>query len=311
MTKHFIQSFSLCLGVILITFSSQAQNTKVPPSNYSIRKGDSLFLARDYKNAKLVYEKVLKDTSRNATAWTRLGFSNYMLGQYDVALKSLEKSLTQKPIRPVKANTFASLARIHAIKNERQKALVELDSAITAGYSNLRVLDTLADFQSLRGEAAFKKLRDRVYAAAYPCMVNPQARLFDFWIGDWDVYVTGTKNYAGHNVIQSISRGCALLENWDNTGGSGKSINYIDPVTNKWKQAWAGSGGIQEFVNGEYKDGAMRFEFETANPGGPKILGRFIFYNEKPGQVRQFNEVSADGGKTWTTQYDFTYILKK
>lgn len=40
-------------------------------------------------------------------------------------------------------------------------------------------------------------------------------------------------------------------------------------------------------------------------------MGRFIFYNEKTGQVRQFNETSSDGGKSWTTSYDYTYVLKK
>ena len=55
----------------------------------------------------------------------------------------------------------------------------------------------------------------------------------------------------------------------------------------------------------------MRFEFETKDAQGNKITGRFIFYNEGPNQVRQFNETSANGGKTWTTSYDFTYIRKK
>jgi hypothetical protein len=144
-------------------------------------------------------------------------------------------------------------------------------------------------------------------------MGDHHAREFDFWIGEWNVYVTGTKNYAGHSLIQMISGGCALLENWDSPAGNGKSINFIDPVTNKWKQSWAGSyaNGIQEFTNGEYKDSAMRFIFERTNVQGNKIIGRFIFYNEGPDQVRQFNETSADGGKTWTTTYDFTYVRKK
>ena len=50
-------------------------------------------------------------------------------------------------------------------------------------------------------------------------------------------------------LIQMISNGCALLENWDNAASNGKSINYIDPTNNKWKQAWVGSNtaGTQEF----------------------------------------------------------------
>jgi hypothetical protein len=55
----------------------------------------------------------------------------------------------------------------------------------------------------------------------------------------------------------------------------------------------------------------MRFTFEQLNPQGGKQTGRFIFFNEGPDQVRQFNEVSSDGGKTWTTLYDFVYKRKK
>ena len=125
-----------------------------------------------------MYQKVLNDTSKNARAWSRYGYSNYMLGAYDVAGRSLEKALVYKPAQSVKANTFASLARIYSLRNEKQKALSALDSAVTLGYSNLKVLDTLKDFQSVRSETTFKKIRERVYAIAYPCMVNPLARQF-------------------------------------------------------------------------------------------------------------------------------------
>ena len=147
--------------------------------------------------------------------------------------------------------------------------------------------------------------------AQKPCS-RPEFRQFDFWVGEWNVFVTGTTQLAGHSLIQMISGGCAILENWDSPASTGKSINFIDPVTHKWKQSWAGSyaGGIQEFTNGEYKDGAMRFEFATTDAAGHKLIGRFIFYDEKPGQVRQFNETSNNNGKTWTTGYDFTYIKK-
>ena len=148
--------------------------------------------------------------------------------------------------------------------------------------------------------------------ANFPCMTNPKAREFDFWIGDWEVYVTGTQTYSGHNKIERVSGGCALLENWKSNSSEGKSLNFIDPLSGTWKQMWVGSYpfGIQEFVKGVYKDGAMRFIFETTDAQGNKLVGRFIFYNEKPGQVRQFNETSADGGKTWVTSYDYTYFRK-
>lgn len=151
--------------------------------------------------------------------------------------------------------------------------------------------------------------------SALPCMDDAQSKEFNFWIGEWDVYATGTQTLVGHSVVQQVSGGCAILENWteQHSSNSGKSLNYVDRATNKWKQTWIGSErkGQQDFVNGEYTDSAMRFTFERMNAQGQKIIGRFIFYNLGPDKVRQFNETSADSGKTWKTAYDFTYIRKK
>ena len=304
-----------CFVFLLVTNISAAigQNTLKNTARDLIKIADSLYYAQDWKNAKKMYESVLKDTSHNSIAWNRLGFSNYNLGNNDEALKGFQKALAYNPMPPVKASALSRMARVHALKNENQKAITDLDSAISAGYINLSEMDSLKEFNGLRTNPSFKKLREKMYGIAFPCMANPHAREFDFWAGDWDVYPTGTKTLAGQSTVQIISGGCALLENWTSTASTGKSINYIDPVTNKWKQAWAGSyaAGIQEFVNGEYKDSAMRFVFEFKDAQGHRNIGRFIFYNEGPNQVRQFNETSTDDGKTWTTSYDFTYIRKK
>jgi hypothetical protein len=68
---------------------------------------------------------------------------------------------------------------------------------------------------------------------------------------------------------------------------------------------------VHRFVNGEYKDSVMRFDFEMKDSTGKKLKGRFSFFNEGPRQVRQLNETTADDGKTWSTVYDFTYRRKK
>ncbi len=300
----------MMIACLMATMTTLAQGRASLPS---IRKADSLFFAGDYQSAKEMYSKVLRDTSKNGGAWSRYGYCNLNAKNYDGALTSFEKALANHPARPVRMNTFASLARVHSVKRMNMKALTELDSAVTLGYGNLNFLDTQEDFNNIRGEEKFKMLRQKVYLSAFPCMADAKAREFDFWIGDWDVYVTGTKTFAGHNKIEMISGGCALLENWESKASNGKSINFIDPVTQTWKQTWVGSyqSGIQEFVKGAYKDGAMRFVFQNQNAQGDKIIGSFIFYNEKPGQVRQFNEASSDGGKTWTTSYDYTYLKKQ
>lgn len=144
-----------------------------------------------------------------------------------------------------------------------------------------------------------------------PCMLMPEARQFDFWVGSWKVYVTGTKQVAGHSEIQIISGGCGILENWTGAGGDeGKSINYFHPTQHEWQQVWVGSGNnpnrVQVFVHGEYKDGTMRFDGQKIMPQGNLVKVRFRFVNLGD-RVEQIHETSEDG-TTWTKSYDFTYV---
>lgn len=146
-----------------------------------------------------------------------------------------------------------------------------------------------------------------------PCADNPQNHEFDYWVGEWDVFATGTNSLVGHSLVQSISGGCAILENWTaaNNQGDGKSINFIDPTTKMWKQTRVGSGGMAaEFTHGEYRDGAMRFTVEKTNAQGQKMQIHFTFFNQGPSQMRQLYETSVDDGKTWKSVYDFTYKRK-
>jgi hypothetical protein len=302
----------ICLiGALLL----QRVNVKGQSPSSEMKKADSLYLAQDWPGAKKVYDKILSDTSSNSIAWNRLGFSNYNISNYADALKDYKKALANKPIPPVKASAYSRIARINALQNKADAAISNIDSAIVYGYASFGELDSLKDFASIRNNEDFQKEREKVYLAAYPCMGNPKARVFDFWAGEWNVYVTGTQTLGGHSLVQVVSGGCAILENWDSTGGAstGKSLNFIDAATNMWKQCWIGSypNGQQDFVSGEYKDGAMRFTFTTTDAKGNKLMGRFIFYNQGPDKVRQFSETSADDGKTWTTNYDLTYVRIK
>lgn len=284
-------------------------------SSQTLAEADSLFAGKHYKDAKNVYSKLLSDTSTNSIEWNRLGFSNYSLGNYDEALKDYKKCEANDPPKGLQPLLFSRIAMVYSIKGDPQQAVTYIDKAIGAGYFNFPEMDTLQAFANIRTDRKFKALRDKAYTAAYPCSADTLRRQFDFWIGEWDAYITGTRQLAGHSVIQSASGGCMILENWKSANNpyEGKSMNFIDAATGKWQQVWVGAeGGTQHvFVNGMYYDGAMRFEFEQTSAQGKKQKGRFIFYNQGANQVRQFNETSDDGGLTWTTVYDLTYIRKK
>lgn len=300
----------LAIGMLFFAWIVSAQSTK-PGVAYA----DSLFLSQNWKEAIVVYEKVLKAEPANSMAWNRLGFSYHNLLNYDEALERYTQALNHKPSPVLETIIQSRLARVYALKKNPDKAYEALDKAIALGYRNQQELETNKDFDSIRSDKRFHETLNRVHLNVYPCMGNAQARQFDFWIGEWDAYVTGTNNLAGHSKIEMASGGCMILENWSSAGAPfmGKSMNFVDPISGKWKQVWVGSGGINatEFVNGEYREGAMRFENETTNAQGAKTLVHFYFFNQNPDQVRQFHETSTDGGKTWVTTYDFTYKRRK
>ncbi len=280
----------------------------------SLSKADSLFLVSDWKNARKQYEVALQseENKKNALAWNRLAFSCQSLGDFEKAIGYYNISLKNEPNLTLKQLVYSRMAKAYMSKNEIEKSLSTIEEAIKNGYANYPDLDTAKEFIPLHSDSRYKQVVEKATINAFPCMGDEQNREFDFWVGEWNAYVTGTNNLAGHSIIQKASGDCMILENWTSARGTfnGKSMNFVDPVTKKWEQVWVGSDGrgnhVARFINGIYKDGAMRFDFENTDAQGKKVLGRFLFFNEGPNQVRQLNETSSDG-KTWTSVYDFTY----
>jgi len=297
-----------CLSTICLLLVFKA----VSAQTTQLQTADSLFQLQQWKAAAGIYTTALKDTSTNALEWNRLGLCNYNLGRYTIALKNYKQALSNKPSAFLKGLDEERIARVYGRINKPDSARKWLDMAATSGFSNITELDTLSEFKTMQGMAEYKNIYQKIYALAYPCTTMPHTHDFDFWIGEWDVYQTGTRNLVGHSLVQSVSGGCSLLENWNaTTANNGKSLNYYDVNAGTWEQDWIGSaGGSQRYLNGEYKNGMMHFTYEsTAN--GQKVTGNFMFYNIDKNTVRQYQDMSTDGGKTYTVSYDLTYIRKK
>ena len=279
-----------------------------------ISKADNFYGKQEWQSAAKAYEEAFaKGDTVTALSANRLGFSYLNLGKYDLAIKNLELALTKNPLPAGEPIIRSRLARAYAANNEKEKALDELDSAITHGFFNINELDTVKEYDKMRSGTRFSNLVSKATDKIYPCLHNAHAREFDFWIGDWDVYPTGGNQIVGSSKIEMEAGGCFILENWTAIGypNSGKSMNFVDPATNKWKQVWVGSGGaVTEYVNGVYKDSVMEFESSSTNAQGNTKI-RFRFFNQGANQVRQFQESSADDGKTWNVNYDLTYVRKK
>ena len=139
-----------------------------------------------------------------------------------------------------------------------------------------------------------------------PACQSAEHRQFDFWLGEWEVFLPGGKK-AGDSRIESIAAGCALLENWSGNGGfSGKSLNSYDSEDKRWHQSWVDSSGSRLELVGSYADKRMVL---SSAPGS--TVQRIAWSVNDDGSVRQLWESSVDGGKAWAVQFDGKYVRRK
>jgi hypothetical protein len=148
-------------------------------------------------------------------------------------------------------------------------------------------------------------------ADAIPGCTEAEARQFDFWMGHWRVTENG--KLAGHNHIERVLGGCALIENWSGAkGGSGKSLNFFDRDDRLWHQTWIDGRGGALFLAGKFEDGAMRMEGERpAANGQPATRHRITWTPLADGSVRQLWESTPVGKAEWTQQFDGLYVRAK
>lgn len=133
---------------------------------------------------------------------------------------------------------------------------------------------------------------------------------FDFWVGDWDVFASGTDRLVAHSRIERLYAGCAVRENWMPLKGSGGgSLNNLDPATGRWHQTWIGSSpGRVEFEGGPVAGGMVLTGYWQDYSGpGQHALVRMTYSVVAADTVRQHGEASTDYGATWQDSFDFAY----
>lgn len=246
-------------------------------------------------------EKNKKDSS----AWFGWAYAKMQLKEYDDALEYFSKSkeLNYKP-----GFIYYNTGRIHALRNEKTKMLEVLNEGVKNGIRMLAIFQTDTAFNEYKEDEEYVALLKKVELNAYPCLSNEDARHFDFWLGEWDVFANGKK--AGENSITMAKGGCAIHENYITTGNyAGQSINFYDPIDKKWHQHWVGAGGdVYNYIETKRGDGLLQFESKFMSPVNGQIsLSRLTFTLEDDRTVRQLFESSTDEGKTWSIAFDGIY----
>lgn len=266
------------------------------------------FNAKEWQQAADAYRPLVAAHPDHGQAWFELAFSLHNLKQYPEAAKAYREAdrLSFAPVR-----TQYNLACVYALMNQPDPAFEWLRKTAMSGFAGLpNLLQTDADLAGLRNDPRFADLMKLAQRAARPCASDPKFADFDFWIGEWEVK-TQQGQPAGTNVIQKILDDCVIFENWTGANGyTGKAFHHYNPQAGTWLQWWVDNkGGFLKF-SGEYREGALRYEGEQIDRQGRKHLQRGTFHNLEPGRVRQTGATSYDGGKTWSTTFDFIYTKK-
>lgn len=142
-----------------------------------------------------------------------------------------------------------------------------------------------------------------------PCNA-PEARQFDFWLGEWDL--SWEKDGTGTNSITSMYDGCVIQEQFDGQPRmdlKGMSLSLYDPKLGRWKQTWVDNGGSYFDLLGEFEDGVMTLVCEKEREGKP-ILLRMVFHNISENELDWNWERSDDDGENWELSWHIHYKRK-
>ena len=141
-----------------------------------------------------------------------------------------------------------------------------------------------------------------------PRCESAEFHAFDFWIGAWTVH-DATGRLLGYNSIKPIATGCGLLEHWRGaqSGAEGLSINAYDAALGGWTQRWVGASATL-WLAGDIVGDAMVLTSTAPRTlrSGDSVRDRITWTPLPDGRVRQFWEVSVDGGE-WQPTFEGFY----
>ncbi len=306
--------FALSLCGIVQPPPAAAQTTPTQPAAAELQSAAGLFDKADWKGTLDAYSALGAKYPTHALTRLRIGVALLELGRPTEAETNFREA--ERLGTPVSEAAFR-LAQALADQRRDDAAIAELLRAANNG--RVQPLATLGDnarFAALRTHRQWPTVLNAFDAVLRPCMHDPRFREFDFWVGEWDVRVRGAPAVGepARNTITIENNGCVILERWKAPSGSeGQSFNIFDRSYGVWRQTWVDNQGGQHDYRGGIKDGNMVYEGDTPMPGGRpgRVPTRLTFFRIGPDTVRQFSQVSADSGKTWTTAYDLIYVRRK
>ena len=299
MNRQSAPALLIYIGAIFIALPVLAQRAPEPrPADRALENGN-------WQAALDGYRARLEDNPTDGVTWLRIAQAQRGLGQYDQALESLELARDgEGPPAMIDLERARNLAAL----GHSGDALAALETADHFGLRALSPFEEAAEFEALRREDRFDRVYQSVRRRIYPCEALDSASAFDFWLGSWEVRLAdGT--LVGQSEVSKRDGGCAVIEEWDGTGGStGTSVSYFMPSRGQWRLVWVGSAGtLIDMVGGPSDDG-MRLEgtIEYASQDQVSAFrGSWTILEE--GVIRQLFEEFSVVAQGWVPWFDGYY----
>lgn len=261
--------------------------------------------ANDLPGALAIVRQVTIDQPNAVGAWIQRGRLHRMTGDLPAAREAFARAVALAPNLP-RALLGAAVVETQAGDLDQANQFVARAAAAGALPGQL---DALADLEPLRGTEAYRASYTLAERTANPCRHQPESAQFDFWVGDWDVYVNG--QMIARNIITREMNGCIIHERYQTSNGliRGESINYYDAVARKWKQNWVSSANNIIYLEGASPEpGVMRLDGTSTSAGSPVQLQRVTWTRQPDGGLTQSVSVSNDSGATWSQGFLGTYV---
>lgn len=296
MKRLFLSAAAAALTVLAAPVFAQTQG-----------EADAMLAAEEWERAAGAYRALLAADEENAQNWFNLASALHQMGDYEGAAEAYIAALDAGYPRVAQARF--RLARVYASLGREEDALAQLELLAENGGPNGRFVANTAEFEAYAENPRFIA----VVKALTPC-TDDEYRHFDFWLGQWDVTGAGAASPTAKSDISARHGGCMMLEQYEVNGGAytGMSINYYDNVRDVWHQTWMANNGAPVYLEGGLNDdGAMVLSDEgLAISEATGTINRVTWTPNDDGSVRQFWEVSSDGGETWSTAFDGLYVRK-
>ena len=263
--------------------------------------------AQDFEAALAPLNELIELAPEQPNYWVLYGNALRALDDLPGALQSYEQALAVAP-RDVPALSAAAvvLERLQEV----EKAFQHLEQAADIGLPS-NVMRESPEFTAMRGyKQRFAIAVGKAVRRENPCKQEGPYDDFDFWIGEWDVYVGGVKR-ADSSITREFN-GCLIRERYSNaTGFQGESLNYYDPETDAWKQNWVDrTGGIVRYTGRSPSRDVMQMSGANTNYRGETQLAEVTWTRNSDGTVHHVIEQSTDNGETWSVYFDGIYVKK-